>query len=118
MAVDIKERASLPEQMRIMAKYYPCPVLKQGAARIEELETQLAAMREALRSVVTQCGNVIYNCEQMPAGNTRHLNSWREVQKYAQSAALRGSVQHHSDCALHNAPAYDPGPCDCGTVKD
>jgi len=32
--------------------------------------------------------------------------------------ALRGSVRHYSDCALHNAPAYDPGPCDCGTVKD
>lgn len=21
---------------------------------------------------------------------------------------------HWSDCAVHNAPAYPPGPCDCG----
>jgi len=21
---------------------------------------------------------------------------------------------HWSDCAVHNAPAYEPGPCDCG----
>jgi len=21
---------------------------------------------------------------------------------------------HYSDCSLHNAPAYEPGPCDCG----
>jgi len=21
---------------------------------------------------------------------------------------------HASDCAVHNAPAYAPGPCDCG----
>ena len=22
-------------------------------------------------------------------------------------------VLHRSDCAVHNAPAYPPGPCDC-----
>lgn len=22
--------------------------------------------------------------------------------------------RHASDCALHNAPAFEPGPCDCG----
>lgn len=25
-----------------------------------------------------------------------------------------GPRQHASDCALHRAPAYEPGPCDCG----
>lgn len=25
-----------------------------------------------------------------------------------------GAHVHHSDCALHNAPADEPGPCDCG----
>jgi hypothetical protein len=24
------------------------------------------------------------------------------------------TTMHLSDCALHNAPAYKPGPCDCG----
>jgi hypothetical protein len=23
-------------------------------------------------------------------------------------------IDHASDCAVHNAPAYEPGPCDCG----
>lgn len=23
---------------------------------------------------------------------------------------------HASDCAVHNAPAYVPGPCDCGVT--
>jgi hypothetical protein len=25
--------------------------------------------------------------------------------------------QHASDCAVHNAPAYPPGPCTCGAIK-
>jgi hypothetical protein len=25
-------------------------------------------------------------------------------------------VAHASDCAVHNAPAYPPGPCDCGAA--
>lgn len=25
---------------------------------------------------------------------------------------------HASGCAVHNAPALDPGPCDCGPVTD
>lgn len=27
------------------------------------------------------------------------------------------TVVHASDCALHNGPAYEAGPCDCGAVK-
>lgn len=26
------------------------------------------------------------------------------------------AVSHASDCALHNAPAYEPGNCDCGAL--
>lgn len=29
--------------------------------------------------------------------------------------ALAQGLPHASDCAVHNAPAQDPGPCDCGT---
>lgn len=27
------------------------------------------------------------------------------------------AVAHASDCAVHNGPAFDAGPCDCGAVK-
>ena len=27
------------------------------------------------------------------------------------------AIIHASDCALHNAPAYEPGPCDCGARR-
>jgi len=50
-----------------------------AAAHIKELE-------EALRSVSTQCGNVIFNCEQRPADNDRHLSSWKGVKEYADAA--------------------------------
>ena len=26
-------------------------------------------------------------------------------------------VPHWSSCAVHNAPAYPPGPCDCGALE-
>ena len=30
---------------------------------------------------------------------------------------LSGTVQHASDCATSNAPAMEPGPCDCAALK-
>lgn len=27
------------------------------------------------------------------------------------------SVNHASDCSVNSAPAYEPGPCDCGAIK-
>lgn len=35
----------------------------------------------------------------------------------AYRAVLRGHMQHASDCAVHNEPAYPAGPCDCGAKK-
>jgi len=32
------------------------------------------------------------------------------------SDALAGGVQHWSDCAVYNAPAYEPEPCNCGAL--
>ncbi len=43
-------------------------------------------LEEALRSVVTRCENVIYNCRQEPADNDRHLRSWESVRDYAKAA--------------------------------
>ena len=31
---------------------------------------------------------------------------------------LSGRTEHASDCATSNAPAKDPGPCDCGPPDD
>jgi hypothetical protein len=28
--------------------------------------------------------------------------------------ALAGGRNHRSDCSVHNAPAFEPTPCDCG----
>ena len=28
-----------------------------------------------------------------------------------------GACGHASDCAVHNAPAYPPAPCDCGAFE-
>lgn len=35
----------------------------------------------------------------------------RSLKKVAQS-----NIKHASDCAVHNAPALEPGPCDCGAT--
>jgi hypothetical protein len=41
----------------------------------------------------------------------------RSVEEQAAIAAQAAHPrQHWSDCAVHRAPAYDPGPCDCGGI--
>jgi len=30
---------------------------------------------------------------------------------------MRLDMGHTSDCAVHNAPAYEPGECDCGASE-
>jgi len=37
-----------------------------------------------------------------------------EDEREALSERLAGGLRHASDCAVYNAPAYDPKPCDCG----
>jgi hypothetical protein len=52
---------------------------------------QTERLREALTSASRQCGNVIFNCEQQPASNERHLASWRNIQSFI-DRALAGTV--------------------------
>ena len=33
-------------------------------------------------------------------------------------AACQKDGPHDSDCAVHNAPAYEPGPCDCSLERN
>lgn len=32
----------------------------------------------------------------------------------APASVQKRKIQHDSDCAVHNGPAYPAGPCDCG----
>jgi len=40
-----------------------------------------------------------------------HPSEWMNAQP------AQESVQHWSDCAVHNGPAYPAGPCDCGATE-
>lgn len=31
--------------------------------------------------------------------------------------AVAAHIAHSSDCAMHNAPAFKAGACDCGAIK-
>lgn len=53
-------------------------VLIESAAEIERL-------RVGLKSASIQCGNVIFNCEQQPSSNDRHLASWRLLKDHLDS---------------------------------
>lgn len=46
------------------------------------------ALVKALENASIQCGNVIFNCEQRPAGNEKHLRSWRAVKEYIDGAIV------------------------------
>jgi len=58
----------------------------QATRDVVALEREVIRLQAALRSVATQCGNVIYNCEQRPADNERHLSSWRGVKDFAEGS--------------------------------
>ena len=88
-----KLEAELVDALHVVTRFNSGTVYQHLMAHNNELSAQLAAMREALRSVDAQCGNVIYNCEQTPVSNDRHLDSWRNVQDYARRSALTGGNQ-------------------------
>jgi len=37
---------------------------------------------------------------------------------FSAKRAMAADKLHWSDCAVHNAPAYPAGPCDCGVEKE
>jgi hypothetical protein len=53
-----------------------------NAAFILKAVNNHEALVKALQSASAQCGNVIFNCEQRPADNERHMNSWRGVKEF------------------------------------
>ena len=54
------------------------------------------SLSDALKSASIQCGNVIYNCEQQPADNERHLSSWRSVKEFIDAALVSAPDQPES----------------------
>lgn len=58
---------------------------------VDRLHVEKAALVKTLKSASIQCGNVIYNCEQKPADNRRHLDSWCSVKGFIDTA-LRNAV--------------------------
>jgi len=51
-------------------------------AALSGLRAENERLTAALKSASAQCGNVIFNCEQRPADNARHLSSWRGVKEF------------------------------------
>lgn len=45
------------------------------------------------------------------------LHAYLGNHEEAFDAVAQWAKSHASDCALHNSPAYPPGPCDCGKSK-
>jgi len=48
----------------------------------------------------------------------RELPSVGDEATFDQLLNRMAKVAHKSDCAVHNAPAMKPGPCDCGAATD
>lgn len=58
-----------------------------------------------------------------------HVTDWQQVFAMGERTARQkkgwasrtvrrfSAIEHASDCAVHNGPAYPPGPCDCGAVS-
>ena len=100
---------------------------------------QLRVLRDALATVPEDVAHAIY--EAMRASDPEGQRSWVPGGKTQQDEARAGArlalgvlasgptppgadarpaapvTPHDSDCALHNAPAYPAGPCDC-TASD
>lgn len=70
---------ALPEALAVETQ-------KANAAFIVLAVNNHDALVKALQSASQQCGNVIFNCEQRPADNERHLSSWRGVKEYIDAA--------------------------------
>jgi len=70
---------------------YALHSLEREIAIAHQAQTQNDVLVKALKSASVQCGNVIYNCEQRPADNQRHLDSWKSVKDFI-DIALRSVV--------------------------
>lgn len=92
--------------------------LAQGQRDASEREiAECDALRSKLADILTRTANALKG---EPGPLQSH--SWHDLPERVTAAmnALAGAmelasanVQHDSDCAMHNAPAYPNGPCDC-----
>jgi hypothetical protein len=73
-------------EARLSIKSGDAALLVEAVNSHAALKARITELEKHLKSVSSQCGNVIYNCEQRPADNERHLSSWRAVKEYADAA--------------------------------
>jgi hypothetical protein len=59
--------------------------------------------------------SMMMNRRHMPRYSSSEPTHWQPLPS-APGSVPTPPVTHASDCALHNAPAMEPGPCDCGAV--
>lgn len=62
--------------------YYPSGLTTDDAQHIVSCVNRVAELEAALRSVSAQCGNVIFNGEQVPASHERHMATWRSLKRH------------------------------------
>ena len=46
------------------------------------------------------------------------MGAFKTPPMHEKKAQPKARVVHASDCAIYNAPASDPGPCDCGAEPE
>jgi hypothetical protein len=75
----------------------------------QDIDAHIAATpeREPLRVTVDPA---------VPPGEVRFVQNGQIVGRVVDAEREPGA--HASDCAVHNAPAYPPGPCDCGAERE
>lgn len=65
---------------------------KENADLLCKVASSHDALVKALENASIQCGNVIFNCEQRPADNEKHLRSWHAVKEYIDAVLASGAA--------------------------
>jgi hypothetical protein len=74
------------------AKRRALAIADERAKENVRLRAERDLLVRALESASIQCGNVIFNCEQKPADNRRHLDSWCSVKAFIDTALRNAHV--------------------------
>ena len=94
-----------------------CTVSAQGAtvpnAELVENYARARASRDGLAEH-RPCDAWMKEARFAAAFFERHYGAEIASLREKLSDALAADGGHRSDCAVHNAPAFEPGPCDCG----
>lgn len=111
---------------------HPSEAAAKEAGRVELQKRILAALspapapepmhEDAPRAVIGEIGNQVHNLscsihgDEVLQAQLGQIASdlWEAAKAFSPEPAPAPELHHYSGCAVHNAPAYEPGPCDCG----